>query len=189
LNGFEVLEIVEHKPAIIFTTAFEQFALKAFELSAVDYLLKPFSFDRFETAINKAKEKIANSTFEPKEIQKLLDTVDEKTETIDRIVVKTGTKIKVIPAEKVIYLEAQDDYVMIYAEEGKHLKEKTMKYFETHLDNNTFIRVHRSYIANVNWITQLEHFTKDTYVAILKNGVKLKVSDSGYKNLKERLKF
>jgi two-component system, LytTR family, response regulator len=131
----------------------------------------------------------ATANTESKEIQRILDTVDEKTEIIDRIVVKTGTKIKVIPADKVIYLEAQDDYVMIYSEEGKNLKEKTMKYFETHLDPNTFVRIHRSYIANVNWIAQLEHFTKDTFVAILKNGTKLKVSDSGYKNLKERLKF
>jgi two-component system, LytTR family, response regulator len=189
LNGFEVLELIEHKPLVIFTTAFEQFALKAFEQSATDYLLKPFSFERFESAIIRAKDKMDHAKNEDISIQRLLDTVDEKTEHIDRIVIKTGTKIKVVPVEKVIYLEAQDDYVMIYSEEGKHLKEKTMKYFETHLDNHVFVRVHRSYITNVNWIVQLEHFTKDTFVAILKNGVRLKVSDSGYKNLKERLKF
>jgi two-component system, LytTR family, response regulator len=189
LTGFEILELAEHAPVIIFTTAYDQFALKAFEMNATDYLLKPFSADRFDGAIQKAVAKLNSKQDETQSIKKLVETVDEKTESIDRVVVKTGTKIKVIPAERIIYIEAQDDYVMIYAEEGKHLKEKTMKYFETHLDNSVFIRIHRSYIVNVNHIAQLEHFTKDSYVAVLKNGVKLKVSDSGYKNLKSRLNF
>lgn len=189
LTGFEILELVEHVPVIIFTTAYDQFALKAFEMNATDYLLKPFSADRFDIAMIKALDKIKTKHTEVPEIKKLVETVDEKIETIDRVVVKTGSKIKVIPTEKVIYIEAQDDYVMIYAEESKHLKEKTMKYFEAHLDSSQFIRIHRSYIVNVNYIAQLEHFTKDSYLVILKNGVKLKVSDTGYKNLKERLKF
>jgi two-component system LytT family response regulator len=189
LTGFEILELAEHSPVIIFTTAYDQFALKAFEMNATDYLLKPFSADRFEGAMQKAFAKINSKQDESPIIKKLVDTVDEKTDSIDRVVVKTGTKIKVIPTEKIIYIEAQDDYVMIYAEEGKHLKEKTMKYFESHLDNTQFIRIHRSYIVNVNHIAQLEHFSKDSYVVILKNGTKLKVSDSGYKNLKSRLNF
>jgi two-component system, LytTR family, response regulator len=189
LTGFEILELSEHSPVIVFTTAYDQFALKAFEMNAIDYLLKPFSIERFESAIQKAISKLNTQKDEAPAIKKLVETIDEKTESIDRVVVKTGTKIKVIPAEKIIYIEAQDDYVMIYAEEGKHLKEKTMKYFETHLDGSQFIRIHRSYIININHIAQLEHFSKDSYVVILKNGVKLKVSDSGYKNLKSRLNF
>lgn len=189
LTGFEILELIEHAPVIIFTTAYDQFALKAFEMNATDYLLKPFSADRFDVAIKKAIEKSHAKVTEQPVIQKLVETLDEKTETIDRVVVKTGSKIKVIPAEKILYIEAQDDYVMIYAEDGKHLKEKTMKYFESHLDSNQFIRIHRSYIVNVNFIVQLEHFTKESYVVVLKNGIKLKVSDSGYKNLKSRLNF
>lgn len=189
LTGFEILELVEHAPVIIFTTAYDQFALKAFELNATDYLLKPFSADRFDIAIQKAFEKLKAKQAEEPAIKKLVETIDEKTESIDRVVVKTGTKIKVIPSEKIQYIEAQDDYVMIYSEEGKHLKEKTMKYFESHLDNSMFIRIHRSYIVNVNYIIQLEHFSKDSYLVILKNGAKLKVSDSGYKNLKSRLNF
>ena len=189
LTGFEILELIEHNPVIIFTTAYDQFAIKAFELNATDYLLKPFSADRFNIALQKAFEKLKTRQAEIPEIKKLVETVDEKTETIDRVVVKTGSKIKVIPAEKIFYIEAQDDYVMIYSEDGKHLKEKTMKYFESHLDNTQFIRIHRSYIVNVNHIAQLEHFSKDSYVVILKNGTKLKVSDSGYKNLKSRLNF
>jgi two-component system, LytTR family, response regulator len=189
LTGFEILELVEFTPVIIFTTAYDQFALKAFEMNATDYLLKPFGADRFETAMKKALDKLKNKQAETSTLQKLVETIDEKTESIDRVVVKTGNKIKVIPAEKIFYIEAQDDYVMIYAEEGKHLKEKTMKYFETHLDGSQFIRIHRSYIVNVNYIAQLEHFTKESYLVILKNGAKLKVSDSGYKNLKARLNF
>jgi two-component system LytT family response regulator len=189
LTGFEILELIDYTPVIIFTTAYDQFALKAFEMNATDYLLKPFSSDRFDSGIQKAFEKIKNKQTEAPEIKKLIETVDEKLESVDRIVVKTGSKIKVIPAEKIIYIEAQDDYVMLYTEDGKHLKEKTMKYFETHLDNSLFIRIHRSYIVNVNFISQLEHFTKESYLVILKNGTKLKVSDSGYKNLKARLNF
>ena len=189
LTGFEILELVEHIPVIVFTTAYDQFALKAFEMNATDYLLKPFSSDRFDTALQKAIDKLKTKQTEAPAIKKLVETIDEKSELIDRIVVKTGSKIKVIPAEKIIYIEAQDDYVMIYGEEGKHLKEKTMKYFETHLDSALFIRIHRSYIVNVNFILQLEHFTKESYLVILKNGTKLKVSDSGYKNLKARLNF
>lgn len=189
LTGFEMLELVEHNPIIIFTTAYDQFALKAFEMNATDYLLKPFSADRFNAAIEKALEKIKLKQSEESQIKKLVETVDDKTEFIDRVVVKTGSKIKVIPADKIIYIEAQDDYVMIYSEEGKNLKEKTMKYFESHLDASVFIRIHRSYIVNINYISQLEHFTKESYLVILKNGAKLKVSDTGYRNLKNRLNF
>jgi two-component system, LytTR family, response regulator len=189
LTGFEILELVEHSPVIVFTTAYDQFALKAFEMNATDYLLKPFSSERFETAMQKALDKLKSKKSEEPVIKKLVETVDEKSEVIDRVVVKTGTKIKVIPADKIMYIEAQDDYVMIYAEESKHLKEKTMKYFETHLDKSQFIRIHRSFIVNVNYIVQLEHFSKENYLVILKNGAKLKVSDSGYKNLKSRLNF
>lgn len=192
LTGFEILEIVEHRPVVIFSTAYDQFALKAFELSAVDYILKPYPSERFDQAVNKALTKLGQQNIDQNEsqkVEKLLNAVDENVGILDRVVVKTGTKIKVVPVEKIIYIEAQDDYVMIYAEDSKHLKEKTMKYFETHLDADVFIRVHRSHIVNVNYITQLEHFSKESYVVILKNGVKLRVSDTGYKNLKKRLSF
>ncbi len=189
LTGFEILELVDNMPVIIFTTAYDQFALKAFEMNATDYLLKPFSADRFDAAIQKAFDKLKNENSELPAINGLMKSVDESAEIINRIVVKTGNKIKVIPVEKIIYIEAQDDYVMIYAEDSKHLKEKTMKYFEVHLDPSQFIRVHRSYIVNVSFINQLEHFSKERYILILKNGTKLKVSDSGFKNLKTKLNF
>jgi two-component system, LytTR family, response regulator len=189
LTGFELLDLVEHWPVVIFATAYDQFAIKAFEMNATDYLLKPFSADRFATALQKAKEKIAAKTDKKIEAEKIVQSIDEQNEILDRVVVKTGAKIKVIPSETISYIEAQDDYVMIYCTDGKFLKEKTMKYFESHLDPKNFSRIHRSYIANINNIVRLEPFEKDNYVAVLKDNSKLKVSDSGYKKLKSVLKF
>ena len=190
LTGFEILELIEHKPVIVFTTAYDQYAIKAFEMNAVDYLLKPFSADRFKVAVEKAIEKLSKNVNEESKIKAVVEAVDTNESIIDRIVVKTGTKLKVIPIETINYIEAQDDYVMLYTSEGKHLKEKTMRFYETHLDPKNFIRIHRSYIVNMNQIARLEQFSKDNYIAILKdNTTKLKVSNSGYKNLKKSLNF
>ncbi|MCX7987343.1 MAG: LytTR family DNA-binding domain-containing protein [Bacteroidales bacterium] len=189
LTGFETLELIEHSPVIIFTTAYDQYAIQAFEKSAVDYLLKPFSEERFSLAIQKAFERLAIRQNESLAIKKVIEYASTNNNTLDRIVVKTNSAIKVIPLDQIIFIEAQDDYVMIHSTNGKYLKEKTMKYFETNLPNREFVRIHRSYIVNVDYISQIEHFSKETYLAILKNGAKLKISDSGYKLLKERLNF
>lgn len=189
LNGFEIIELIDYCPIIIFTTAYDQYAIKAFEMNAVDYLLKPFSLERFNDALNKAINKINSNDFEKNKFKQLIEKVNESNEKIDRIVIKSGTSIKVFPLDQIIYIEAQDDYVMIYTTQSKHLKEKTMKYFETHLPQNQFIRIHRSYIVNIDYIVQIEHLAKETYLAILKNGTKLKISDSGYKLLRQRLNF
>lgn len=122
-------------------------------------------------------------------LKKLTEHFAENQETLDRVVVKTGNKIKVIPEETILYIESQDDYVMLYTSEGKYLKQQTMKYFEKHLDPRHFIRIHRSYIANIDMIKQLELYEKNSYLAVLSNGAKLKVSDSGYKLLKSMMKF
>lgn len=187
LTGFEMLELLEATPYIIFTTAYDQYAIKAFEMNAVDYLLKPYSQERFNQALVKANERMAKA--EKSTIKKLTEHLAENQETLDRVVVKTGNKIKVIPEETILYIESQDDYVMIYTSEGKYLKQQTMKYFEQHLDPRHFIRIHRSYIANIDTIKQLELYEKNSYLAVLSNGAKLKVSDSGYKLLKSMMKF
>ena len=189
LTGFEVLELTEHKPIVIFTTAYDQYAIKAFESNATDYLLKPFTRERFTEAINKATEKFNNKTNDANKIISVLKTIDEKPEIIDRIAIRSGSKIHVIPVEEIIYFESDGDYVKIHTKEGSHLKEKTMKYFETHLEPKKFIRIHRSYIANVEQIQRLEYYDKENYVAILKNNTQLKVSNSGYKLLRESLKL
>jgi two-component system, LytTR family, response regulator len=189
LNGFEILELCEHKPVIIFTTAYDQYAIKAFEANATDYLLKPFTRERFAEAVKKAVYKFNNKIDEEKKIISVLNAVDEKPEIIDRIAVRTGSRIHVIPADEIIYMEADGDYVKIHTQSGSHLKEKTMKYFETHLDPKKFIRIHRSFIANVNEINRLEYYDKENYVAVLKNNLQLKVSSGGYKLIKDILKL
>ncbi len=184
LTGFELLELIETKPDIIFSTAYDQYAIKAFDANATDYLLKPFSKERFEQALNKVIGKPESNDLK---IKSIINTINEKPELISRIAVKSGTKIDVIPVNDIIYLEAEGDYVMIYTNIDCYLKEKTMKYFETHLDKNQFIRIHRSFIVNINEIASLEHYDKENYIAILKNNKKLKVSDSGHKLLKQVL--
>lgn len=183
LNGFEMLELLEEKPKIIFTTAFDQYALKAFDVNAIDYLLKPFSEERFTEAVNKVLKEQSNASNE--RVEKLKSHIDEEIEYLDRVIVKQNQKINIIPIDKVSYLEAQDDYVMLHTEDGKFLKQKTMKYFEDHLDPKNFIRIHRSSIVNISRVKEIELFDKDAYKAILKDGTKLSVSRSGYTKLKE----
>lgn len=189
LTGFEILELAEHKAVIIFTTAYEQYAIKAFEANAVDYLLKPFSRERFANALNKAIERFQSNNKEEIKVVGVLKHMDEKPEIIDRIAVRTGSKIHVISTDDIVYLGSDDDYVRIHTKEGEFLKEKTMKYFETHLDPKIFIRIHRSYIVNINYILRLDYYDKESYSAVLKNNAMLKVSNSGYKLLKDTLKI
>ena len=188
LTGFELLEILEKPPVIIFTTAYNEYAIKAFELNAVDYLLKPFSKERFSKAIEKAQEKISLKETEGDKLKNLSTTISTNT-SIERIVVKTGTKIQVIPINSLLYIEAQDDYVMLYTAEGKHLKQQTMKYYEQNLDNTSFLRIHRSYIVNIHEVVKIESYEKESYQAVLKNNTKLPVSKTGYTILKKTLDF
>jgi two-component system LytT family response regulator len=187
LNGFEMLEILDEKPEIIFTTAYNQYAINAFELNAIDYLMKPFSKERLHEALQKAIKRIRSNEPVIKNIQKLVQQPLD--DLLERVVVKSNTRISVIPVEKIRYIEAQDDYVMIYAAEGKHLKQSTMKYFEQHLDPKQFMRVHRSYIIRFDQVVQLEPYGKDSYVAKLKDGPAIPISKSGFKSLKEILNF
>jgi two-component system, LytTR family, response regulator len=189
LTGFEILELADHKPVIIFTTAYDQYAIKAFEANAVDYLLKPFTRERFKDAVKKAIERFRNKSNEENKVISVLKHIDEKPEILDRIAVRTGSKINVIHADDIIYLQADDDYVRIHTKDSEYLKEKTMKYFESHLDSKTFIRIHRSSIINVNFIQRLDYYDKENYSAVLKNNETLKVSNSGYKLLKDKLKI
>jgi two-component system LytT family response regulator len=187
LNGFEMLELIDVQPEIIFTTAFDNYALKAFEVNAADYLLKPFSEDRFSEALSKVMERIKNKVDSEEQINKLIKYNDDQPEVLERIAVKDGSKITIIPVETLRWLEAQDDYVKIYSEGGKFMKKKTMKFFEDHLDRNTFIRIHRSSIININFIKQMELSEKESYRVILKDETKLPVSKTGLQKLKEIL--
>lgn len=187
ITGFEMLQLLEHKPDIIFTTAYDQYALKAFEINAVDYLLKPFSKDRMFSAIDKALERRGQPEDQSDRISKLSEYASD--EHLDRVVVKDRHRIHIIPIEQIRYIESMDDYVLIYTDEGRHMKQNTMKFFETHLDPHEFIRIHRSYIVCVSQIEEIQQYEKESYVVILKDKTKLKVSKSGYKNLKDILDF
>lgn len=189
LTGFEILEIIEHKPSIIFTTAYNEFAIKAFEMNAVDYLLKPFSKERFQQAVEKAMIKIKTEQKDVTRINAAMHTIESQEECISRVAIKSGTKIQVIPCEQIIFITAEGDYVMIHTKEGKYLKEKTMKYFELHLNNKMFVRIHRSFIVNVNEISRIEHYDKESYMVLMKNNTQLKASTSGYKLLKEMIQL
>ncbi len=187
LNGFEMLELLDEHPSVVFTTAFDDYAIKAFEVNAVDYLLKPFSEQRFNEALEKVIERINKKSSDEEKITKLLSHKDALTETLERIVVKDGSKITIIPVETLRWIEAQDDYVKIHSEGGKFMKKKTMKFFEDRLDPNMFIRIHRSSIININSIKQMELYEKDSYRVIMKDETKLPVSKTGLQKLKEIL--
>ena len=181
INGFEMLELIEQPPAVIFATAFDEYAIKAFEAHAIDYLLKPFNQDRFDKAISKWNEK---SRSNQKATQDLLDTTAQSPSQSHRIVVKNGSKIKIIPVHDVHYLEAAHDYVKVHTVEGYFLKNKTMSHFEQVLDGQLFVRSHRSYIVNVQQITRIDPYEKDNHVAVLRSGAKVPVSRNGYVKLR-----
>lgn len=215
INGFEMLELVEEPPAVIFTTAFDEYAIRAFENHAVDYLLKPFNKQRFDKAVRKwldqhaAAQSAPNTQSTPtspnaglspivsgsapgedttvssgSKTRELLETAAQSPSQQQRIVVKTGGKIKIIPVEDVHFLEASDDYVKIHTHNGAFLKNKTMNYFEQVLDPSQFVRTHRSYILNVHQVTRIDPYEKDSHLCILQSGASVPVSKSGYVKLK-----
>jgi two-component system LytT family response regulator len=181
LNGFEVLELVDQPPSVIFATAYNQFAVKAFEVHAIDYLLKPFSQERLTEALEHAKGHLKKKSIP---IQELASAAGMKPSPLERILVKDGSKVHVIPVDKIDYIEAQDDYVAIKVDGKTHLKQERMADLEKELDTAKFVRVHRSYILNLERIARIELYAKDSRVAILKDGTKLLISRSGYDKLK-----
>ncbi|HEX5154547.1 MAG TPA: response regulator [Parafilimonas sp.] len=184
INGFEMLELIENPPSVIFTTAFDEYAIKAFESNAVDYLLKPFSKDRFDKAVQKY---LQQKKVSPQKTEAVLETAAQSPVQQNRVVVKDGSKIKIIPVNQIQYLEAADDYVKICTAEGSFLKKKTMSYFEQSLQSFQFVRVHRSYIVNTQLITRIDAYEKDSHLLLLSTGAKLPVSKAGYSKLKDVL--
>jgi two-component system LytT family response regulator len=185
LNGFEVLELIEPGPAIVFVTAYDQYALRAFEVHAADYLLKPFSAERFAEALDHARERIKSGP--PLAVSRLIADSRERKRPLERILVRDGTKIHVIPVEKIDYVEAQDDYVSLKSGGKEYLKQETLGELEASLDTGRFIRIHRSYILNIERLVRLELYAKDSRVAILTDGTRLQVSRAGFSRLKPLL--
>jgi len=185
INGFEMLELVEKPPAVIFTTAFDEYAIKAFEVNAVDYLLKPIEKSRFDLAMQKLPSRLNNNGDES--TRELLDSAALSPTQNNRVVVKKNGVIKIIAVSDIHYLEADDDYVKMSTVEGIFHKNKTMSFFEQTLDSAQFIRIHRSYIINLAQVTKIELKEKDSYIVLLKSDIWLPVSKTGYVKLKAAL--
>jgi two-component system LytT family response regulator len=189
LDGFEVLELIDSRVAVIFVTAYDQYAMRAFDANAVDYLLKPFSSDRFRKAIDRVKQRLRDPAPSAPRIgaPELSAAARPPEQRLERIVVKDGTKVHIIPIAKLDYVEAQDDYIALRSEKKNYLKQQTISSIETQLDPKKFVRIHRSYILNLERIARIEPYTKDSRVAVLIDGTQLPVSRSGHAKLKEML--
>jgi two-component system, LytTR family, response regulator len=184
LTGFDVLELIGEDVCVIFTTAYDQYAMRAFEVHAVDYLLKPIGKQRFEEALEHAKRRLGKKMLSA---QKLADSARSPQQFLERLVVKDGTRVTLIPIAKLDYVEAQDDYVALASQGKKHLKQQTIASLEACLDPNCFVRIHRSYIVNLERVVRIEPYGKDSRLAILSDGTRLLVSRAGYARLKALL--
>lgn len=182
LNGFEMLDLLDEPPEVIFSTAFDQYAIRAFEMNATDYLLKPYSKERFDAALQKALNRIQSGQTG---VQTMKKTDAHPTETLTRVAVKDRQQIHVIPIDDINYIAADGDYVRLHTAKNSYLKEKTMKYFDVNLPQQQFIRIHRSYFVNVNVVKKIELYEKENYRVYLKNGESLKASSRGFKALKK----
>jgi two-component system LytT family response regulator len=185
VNGFEMLELLESPPSVIFTTAFDEYALKAFEAHAIDYLLKPITRERFDKAIQKWTLQ-AGAVKEKPQLQELVqEKVYEGYQ--HRIVVKDNGLIRIIPAQDINYIEASDDYIKIFTKDAYFLKKATLSSIESILDPEQFVRVHRSYIIPVSQLVRIEPYEKESHIALLQCGAKVSVSKNGMAKLKTLL--
>lgn len=184
LTGFDVLELIGTEPLVIFVTAYDQYAMRAFDVHAVDYLLKPIGRERFEAALARAKERLGERMPAP---QELAAAARAPQQFLERVVVKDGTRVTLIPTTKLDYVEAQDDYVALASQGKKHLKQQTIAGIEASLDPKCFVRIHRSYIVNLERVVRIEPYGKDSRLAILSDGARLPVSRTGYARLQALL--
>jgi two-component system LytT family response regulator len=185
LDGFEVLDLIGKDAAVVFVTAHDAYAIRAFEVHAIDYLLKPVAKERFEAALDRAKERLSGKTHaKPPSAAELAAIARAPSEYLERIPVRDGTRVFIIPVAKLDYVEAQDDYVALATEGKKHLKQQTITQLEESLDPSRFLRIHRSYIVNLERVVRVEPYSKDSHVAVLTDGAQLPVSRAGYARLR-----
>ena len=188
LDGFEVLELLGRDQPVVFITAYDLYALKAFEVHAVDYLLKPFSAERFNEAMTRARERLRakGSTPDP-DVEALVRDAKPRTGPTERVLIRDGANVHVLPVDKIDYVEAQDDYVAFKSEGKQYLKDQTLSAVEGTLDPARFVRIHRSYILNIDRLSKVELYAKDSRIAILRDGSRLPVSRAGYARLSQLL--
>jgi len=182
LDGFEVAELVGGKTRFIFATAFDQYALKAFEVHALDYLLKPFSQQRLDQALAHARAGEGGQQAEVAAAAR--DMAATRARPAERVLIRDGARVHVIPSEKIDYVEAQDDYVQIHSEGKAWLKSQRMAELEEQLDAARFIRIHRSYLVNIERVARIEQASKDSHQAVLHDGTRLAISRSGYQRIR-----
>lgn len=182
LNGFDVLEVLgKDAPPVIFVTAYDAYAVKAFEARALDYLLKPVRPERLRQALDRVRKRPARET------EQVLDLYRKTQPPPNRILIRSGSGVKIIPVDEILYFEAQDDFVEIHTEQGSHLKYERLGRLEQLLDKQMFIRVHRSFLLNLDYLVKMEPYSKESRLAYLKNGDVVPVSKSGYKKLRDLL--
>ncbi|HJT88568.1 MAG TPA: LytTR family DNA-binding domain-containing protein [Bryobacteraceae bacterium] len=186
LDGFEVLELLESGPAVIFTTAYDHFALRAFEVHAVDYLLKPFTLERFRQAVSRARQRVGGNGAPPPAASLNL-AAHGRENPLRRLVVRDGAKISLVPVADILALEAQDDYVALHTAAKTYLKKQTLASLEAALDPAQFPRVHRGWLLNLSALVRLEPYSRDSYVAVLTGGRRIPVSRAGQARLRELL--
>jgi two-component system, LytTR family, response regulator len=192
LDGFEVLELIGQEVAVIFVTAYDQYAMRAFDEHAVDYLLKPFSLDRFQKALERARQRVGETgsvqapAVKPAATE-LARAARPPEEYLQRIVVRDGARVHIIPVERLDYAESQDDYVSLHSQGKSYLKEQTISSLEAALDPERFVRIHRSVIVNLERVQKIEPYAKDSRVAVLSDGSQLPVSRAGYERLRSLL--
>jgi two-component system LytT family response regulator len=185
LDGFEVLELVGRSVPVVFCTAYDEFAVRAFEVHAVDYLLKPFSEERIGQAIERAKERLGHPQDQPAlpSGDKLRAEVKRDSGPVERVLIRDGSRVHVLPVGEIDFVQAQDDYVCFHVSGKEFLKEQPLAEVEATLDPARFVRVHRSYLLNVDRLARVEPLTKDSRIAILKDGRRLPLSRAGYQRL------
>ena len=186
LSGFEVLELVGDSVAVVFVTAFDEYALKAFEVHAVDYLLKPVEPARLAEALERARQRLATAKPGPDAVA-VSAAARPPGRPVERVLIKEEGKVHVLQAEKIDYVEAKDDYLSFASAGKRYLKQQTLGDLEAQLDAQRFVRIHRSYLLNIDRIARLELYNKDSWIAILQDGTKLPVSRTGHARLKELL--
>jgi two-component system LytT family response regulator len=181
LDGFEVLDLLETKPQVVFVTAYDEYAIRAFEVHAIDYLLKPFTAARFAEVVAHAEEMVRRRDVESRDVASVTTSMRKP---LQRIAFRDGATIDVVPVQRIDYIEAQDDYLHVWSRGQKYVKQQTLGELEALLDATRFIRVHRSYIVNLESLARVEPYAKDSRVALLKDGTRIPVSRAGYERLK-----
>jgi two-component system LytT family response regulator len=186
LDGFEVLELIGDDVAVVFTTAYDEYAVRAFEVHAVDYLLKPFSAQRLSEALERVRAH-AGRKAEPTDAEALARAAGRRPDLLDRVLVRDGGQVHVIPIDELDYVEARDDDVLFHVGRAVHRKQQTMAFLESRLDPRRFVRIHRTFILNLDRLARIELYAKDSRIAILKDGTRLPLSRAGYARLRELL--